>query len=252
MWEVWHRYHRFCEFRKSLTCRGVDMTREVFPGKRRLDRHSISLDVVRERGPALARWLCGVLQAPGALTDPAVLEFAGLLACESRSKLCGARPPVHVSNLALQTGDVVLFRTKAALPAVQRAVTGSDWDHVGLVVHVDKWDNVCSATDALDVGIVECDVSGCHCASPANRTTPAGQPRSISCGRHRCDRLLGTRLRRKAVAPRVLRHCGVPRLLYPSRVACRPPMAPLAGQQVRRLNTPGRTEADLASTLNPW
>jgi len=57
---------------------------------------------------------------------------------------------------------VVLFRTKAAVPALQRAVTNSSWDHVGILVFTDRMSLVCSAADSYECGFIECDWNGCR------------------------------------------------------------------------------------------
>jgi hypothetical protein len=46
------------------------------------------------------------------------------------------RPLIHISKLqgTVRWGDVILFRCVNSISSLQRKITGSNWDHVGLVV----------------------------------------------------------------------------------------------------------------------
>eukprot|EP00316_Scyphosphaera_apsteinii_P021289 CAMPEP_0119324982 /NCGR_PEP_ID=MMETSP1333-20130426/64644_1 /TAXON_ID=418940 /ORGANISM="Scyphosphaera apsteinii, Strain RCC1455" /LENGTH=361 /DNA_ID=CAMNT_0007332827 /DNA_START=149 /DNA_END=1235 /DNA_ORIENTATION=- len=92
--------------------------------------------------------------------EPSVLEFIGL-GC---SISLAPTKAVHVSMLpqVAESGDVMVFRTKAPVAALQRAVTISKWDHVGLVVHRDRCERVTTAANSHEVGFVECDMNGCR------------------------------------------------------------------------------------------
>ena len=69
-----------------------------------------------------------------------------------------------------ESGDVILFRTAAAaLPLVQRAVTGSPWDHVGILLYRDQHKRVCTAAESTDVGVIECDATNGTRYSPMRR-----------------------------------------------------------------------------------
>ena len=74
------------------------------------------------------------------------------------------RPPLHCSMLprVAETGDCVLFRTKNPVATLQRAVTLSAWDHVGLLIHRNNAGLVCAAAEAATTGIIECDMNGCR------------------------------------------------------------------------------------------
>ena len=128
-WVAWRRFRQFAKLRNRLAAR-IPAARKPLPGKH-LHRHTVDPDELKKRAPALAEWLTGVIEADGAMAEMAVLEFIGLAAALPTT----ARPPVHVSMLPqiAETGDIMLFRTKATVPMLQRAVTRSDWDHVGIL-----------------------------------------------------------------------------------------------------------------------
>eukprot|EP00908_Phaeocystis_cordata_P023092 Transcript_5519.p1 GENE.Transcript_5519~~Transcript_5519.p1 ORF type:complete len:409 (+),score=134.47 Transcript_5519:84-1310(+) len=157
-WVAWRRFSEFARLRRSLG-RRHPAARKPLPGKN-LKRHTTEPEDLKKRAPALAAWLCTVLQAEGAMSEVLVLEFVGLAATLPST----SRPPVHVSVLpaVAETGDLMLFRTKAAVPALQRAVTRSDWDHVGLVMHLDWRGRVCGSQSSAECGFIECDASGTH------------------------------------------------------------------------------------------
>ena len=175
-WVAWRRFSEFARLRRSLG-RRYPAARKPLPG-RNLKRHTTEPEDLKKRAPALAAWLCTVLQAEGAMSEVVVLEFVGLAA----SLPSTSRPPVHVSVLpaVAETGDLMLFRTKAAVPALQRAVTRSDWDHVGLVMHLDWRGRVCGSQSSAECGFIECDASGTHFYG-LQQCTPAfrgSQPRT--------------------------------------------------------------------------
>ena len=62
------------------------------------------------------------------------------------------------------------------MPALQRAVTFSSWDHVGLIVHLDRYGKVCESGRSVDVGVVvRRDIRRDH--SPRWRRDRAGASR---------------------------------------------------------------------------
>lgn len=52
----------------------------------------------------------------------------------------GRRPLIHISKLqgTVRWGDIILFRCVNNISSLQRKITGSNWDHVGLVVSKDS------------------------------------------------------------------------------------------------------------------
>ena len=141
------------------------------PKKGLLIRHASSDAAAAERAPALSAWLERVVSSNAALNSPSLLAFLGFASLETRS-----RAPLHVrsiiqtrgrqqteSDLAAESGDLILFRTRAGIPALQRAVTNSSWDHVGILLFRDGDQRVCASSDCGrhgDVGVLECDAAG--------------------------------------------------------------------------------------------
>ena len=124
-WCAFRRFSEFAALRRQLGSR-LAPAREPLPGKQLL-RHTVDPEELRTRAPALAQWLTEVLQAEDALSELVLLEFVGL--ASSLPDSAGTRrAPVHVSMLRqiAETGDLMLFRSRAAVPAMQRAVTRSD------------------------------------------------------------------------------------------------------------------------------
>jgi hypothetical protein len=157
VWVVWHRFSSFQNLRSQLRPK-VAAAAAPLPHKESFRWHSTSTVIVSQRSHALCKWLSAVLEEDRALDHVALLSFLGLL---SEVPL---QPTVHVSALprAAQTGDVILFRTIATGPALQRVVTWSHWDHVGMVIFRDRAGRVCAAAEAAECGFIEADASGCR------------------------------------------------------------------------------------------
>ena len=158
-WHVWARFRQFEALQRALP--GVEAARAPLPPKIfGLPRHSSSKEAVAARAPALERWLDGVLAEPAAFASLELLKFTGLITDETGMR----RPPLHCSMLprVAETGDCVLFRTKNPVATLQRAVTLSAWDHVGLLIHRNNAGLVCAAAEAATTGIIECDMNGCR------------------------------------------------------------------------------------------
>ncbi len=185
-WHVWRRYSQFVALRNALRQRGGPVSNEAavnepLPAKGSnlitmlLTRHDTSETSAAERTTGLCTWLRNVVAIPAAAGSPSLLAFLGIASLETR-----ARAPIHVRAIcgagasaqhdaiagyhsAPETGDVLLFRTRGrSVPALQRAVTNSDWDHVGLLVYRDGRGQVCSAaacrhTSAGLAGVLEAD-----------------------------------------------------------------------------------------------
>ena len=157
-WSTWRRFSAFSELRKQL--KGLACAKKPLPHKH-MRRHTVSPEDLKKRAPALAAWLNGVLADDGAMASMVILEFVGL-AASAMGGPSRERTPVHVSMLPqiAETGDIMLFRTKAVVPMLQRAVTQSNWDHVGVVVHFDWRGEVCNSIKSAECGMIECDMAG--------------------------------------------------------------------------------------------
>lgn len=97
---------------------------------------------IEERRLRLERYLQALVAAPGAMENPHILGFLGImnprndLPLEDPLRPGRKRRVVHVSLLptTLRWGDIVLFRCAHVYAGLQRAVTRAEWDHVALVV----------------------------------------------------------------------------------------------------------------------
>ena len=174
-WNVWRRFSEFVVLRDALTSQAA---RAALPAKASVTGltlswtdtwqqlwHNTSDNVAAERAAALESWLVGVV-ASDDMASPALLEFLGLVTTLPSAL---TRPPLHVRALidgeTGESGDIVLFRTPTAVPAIQRAVTRSHWDHVGVLLYLDERKRVCpaSACDARyggEAGILESNAAG--------------------------------------------------------------------------------------------
>lgn len=187
-WHVWRRYSQFVALRAALRQKGGCVAHEVavnesLPAKGSLlgvfTWHDVSQESAELRVAGLCRWVQGVVAIQAASGSPSLLAFLGVASVETRE-----RAPIHVRaicsagmadaslrrdsagiGVAPETGDVFLFRTRGrTMPALQRAVTGSSWDHVGLLVFRDGQGRVCRSADCKApggcAGVLECDSNG--------------------------------------------------------------------------------------------
>ena len=55
---------------------------------------------------------------------------------------------VHISKIEalVKTGDIVLFKSKNSLSGLQRVATGTNWDHIGMVVRRTELYDIIEAT----------------------------------------------------------------------------------------------------------
>ena len=167
-WHTWRRFREFVSLRDDIR-RTVPAAQRPLPDKHFV-RHATSEEVAIQRCEDLSEWLDGVLKDGGnaASSSPALLSFLG---CATVEDVDRGRPSLHVRAIGsglstAETGDVVLFRTKATVPALQRAFTRSRWDHVGLLIFWSERGHICRAQDAGahgGCGIVESDANGTHC-----------------------------------------------------------------------------------------
>lgn len=63
----------------------------------------------------------------------------------------GARNTIHLSKLKTDCrwGDLILFKCANSMSRLQRSVTGSEWDHVGIVVSSPLLLSCAHCTDVL-------------------------------------------------------------------------------------------------------
>jgi cell wall-associated NlpC family hydrolase len=179
-WHVWRRYSQFAALRSEL--RHVIAAQNPLPAKGFFKRHETSDAAAAARVPALSAWIAAVVADDAAIASPHLLAFIGAASLETRS-----RAALHVRAIAstAESGDLVLFRTKATVPAIQRAVTQSHWDHVGILLFLDRNQHVCAASQCAhrpalsggQAGVLECDAAG---APAVSITSPCAFHRNLS------------------------------------------------------------------------
>ena len=156
-WHAWRRYSQFSALRDALGS-SSDIP---FPPKGVLTWHATSELTAAERVRTLGTWLAAVVSREELAASPSLLCFLGL------ASTLPAKRSVHVRSITNaesgESGDLVLFRTRAAVPALQRAVTRSRWDHVGILLFVNDERCVCRSAECGlcgEVGVLECNSAG--------------------------------------------------------------------------------------------
>ena len=122
VWVFWRRYSEWLCLKRRMEAvsRSSTAVRAPLPRKRMV-RHAKSELIVTERADGLTSWMNAVLKEAddAVLSSHYFLTFVGLI---SATPAESSRPlPIHFSmlNTIAESGDVVLFRTKAAVPALQ-------------------------------------------------------------------------------------------------------------------------------------
>ena len=125
IWVFWRRFSEYAKLKRRLSelAPSSMAVRAPLPPKR-MTRHAKSHEAIKERADKLEAWLRGVLDEGDdtLLLSAEMLTFIGL---GSQPPVGSRPPPLHVSMIhsVAESGDVVLFRTKATVPAIQRAIT---------------------------------------------------------------------------------------------------------------------------------
>lgn len=89
------------------------------------------------RRSELENFVRQLVALPEAINNRYILSFLGALKDDMSQQLkVKSRSTVHVAHINECTdwGDLILFRSSNSLSGLQRMATGSEWDHVGLVV----------------------------------------------------------------------------------------------------------------------
>ena len=135
-WTVEKRYSEFCQLFRDLQAQdSSDKLAAVppLPGKNVIKSTYNRQAVETRRQPLLAVWLQALVAMTAQLPNFLVLEFLGMLAAKPASR----RHVIALSKLCEEArcGDLVLFRSRNSASKLQRGLTGSEWDHVGLIVY---------------------------------------------------------------------------------------------------------------------
>jgi hypothetical protein len=135
-WVVEHRYSEFLAFHNKITADFPTITFPKFPGKHIGKETS---EFIEERRTALYDYLVGLFDSAEEVVQSIdVLQFCGMVNTTSNDIAEKGKKwkVVHISKLAemADVGDVILFKSKNSASSLQRKVTGSEFDHVGVVV----------------------------------------------------------------------------------------------------------------------
>ena len=134
-WCITRRYSDFLKMHQSLhsTCQSLP----DFPPKRWL--YNMEKEFIEERQTQLHEYMQLIMKDVELRQTVYVLSFLGALSTTLYEHECmtgEARAVVHLRVLHkyVGEGDLILFRSKDHVSSIQRSVTGSEWDHVGMVV----------------------------------------------------------------------------------------------------------------------
>lgn len=174
-WEVYKRYSEFAELNKQIATWIEELSPSrrsrlspsssssspfllpKFPPSKIVG--NLKQEFVQQRCLALDQWMKETMKIEEINTSPPVLLFLGALetrgaslshssssssnsnGTSSSSSPSSSHQPLQSLHLdallsVLDAGDIVLFRTRGFLQRVQRTVTGSSYDHVGLVIRI--------------------------------------------------------------------------------------------------------------------
>jgi len=121
-WITWKRYSEFHSLHLQLKLPNVS-----FPKKHMFQFHSTSFNVVNQRIKELGEYLQKTI--PLATDSPILAAFLGILENKSLSSIRLENVDYFVS-----TGSIILFQSSNIGAKLQRKVTHSSWDHVGIII----------------------------------------------------------------------------------------------------------------------
>jgi len=144
-WSVRRRYKEFFELHARVKRWLSEHERETAVNALpRLPKKTFSIGgkkmdnaFVSRRERALQRYVAGLLTLEWSTACIPILSFFGAMSTSRQEtyEKNNTRPVVHASEVHkfAAPGDVLLFRTKSTLSNLQRMVTVSEWDHVGMI-----------------------------------------------------------------------------------------------------------------------
>ena len=142
-----HRYSDFATLNEQLHAQPSTETgyisKELIPrltSKKLLKSKSLSAYTVDKRRIKLGKYLNELICLEEALSNRLILSFLGMLNTSrfDVAKSTGnPRNIIHLSKLKTEAkaGDIILFKCANTLSHLQRAVTRSEFDHVGIVIN---------------------------------------------------------------------------------------------------------------------
>jgi len=149
-WSVYRRYSEFEMLHRKILkdFGGGKQQLPKLPGK----RWSGNLDplFLVNRRQALDKYFRKLMEIPAATGNAKVMEFLGMLSDHS-SESKRKRLQADLVCRIVKPGDIVLFRTQGTLPALQRTVLNTEYDHVGIVItkHISRFSRHFDAAAAL-------------------------------------------------------------------------------------------------------
>lgn len=162
-WQVWRRFNDF-QALHSLIWRDCDSDiRKKLPpppGKTFGLIHIFHDPMVKWRIESLSNYLDELLSMHEFQDNPHLLCFLGAASTgKLHLTLGGGRSTTHFYTLpqAVDWGDVFLFQCDAPVSKLQRTLTGSHWDHLGLVVRRGEGAPL-ELLEATSDGVVICEL----------------------------------------------------------------------------------------------
>ncbi|TYZ63308.1 hypothetical protein PybrP1_009097 [[Pythium] brassicae (nom. inval.)] len=126
-WQVTRRFNDFAALHARLADAAPSAVLPELPRTKWLC--ALDDDFLLERQLELNDYLKSVLFVHSVNASVPLLSFLGALTLQRRDVL-----HLRVLNYYVAPGDLVLFRCCGPVSGIQRSMTGSEWDHVGVVV----------------------------------------------------------------------------------------------------------------------
>ena len=154
-WILRHRFSDFESLHRNLKAQDKYSSSDRIsgrllprlPGKNLLGRRLSREALVAKRMQALEDYLNALIAATREQPNKLVMEFLGMLSVAS------ANPrTIRLAEVmeTAQPGDLLLFKSNFPMSVLQRTVTGSEFDHIGLVVY-----RPCDEGEKLEVNQVQ-------------------------------------------------------------------------------------------------
>ena len=136
-WVIDHRYSEFSSFHDKLKSDFPSIPLPKFPAKHALEKQTP--DFIKNRSDKLCEYLKILLLLPDELVQSSqVLSFIGMLSTVRNDVAEKGKSwkVLHITKLkeVCGIGDVILFKSRNTASTLQRRVTGSEWDHVAIIV----------------------------------------------------------------------------------------------------------------------
>ena len=148
-WIVSHRFSEFHTFYTNLVELWSQRAGSVSPSMNKSNAmkplpsipsktFSKTLDIpfLDLRRKELEKFIKELLKHEWASQRPEVLSFLGFMSDHSDTGILSKPKSIHISKIqeVVNTGDIVLFKSKNSLSGLQRIATGTNWDHIGIIL----------------------------------------------------------------------------------------------------------------------